>query len=339
MTSPSPQPDLRSTIDAHDVAAAALEVEAVAATAGLLRRQVDAALSAFLAQWRATFPDLRTRRSGPEFDRVTRALAAKLHAVTFDPAPALLEYTAKARALGVAQGFVEAGEPPAPMPTRIDFSTRTQISHAVADAKQKLAVARTLAHTVDSGSFHTVQAAVAPATQAANGVARTAATLTNTELNAGITDVADRLGAQRVWVAERNACVVCLSLSGHVVDVGQAFDLDATFGTKSMAYVPISAGGLTGPPRHPWCRCRSTIWRGANDDSVIDFPTALRREAERSILTGQALPTESEHVRTQAADRLLRLVSNGTSPSGWQVPKSVRAKANAAVDRGTFNRK
>lgn len=338
MTSP-PQPDLPTLVAQHDVVAAALEAAAVYATAGALRRQVDAALTAFLGRWNSTFGDLRTRQTGPDFDRIVHGLASQLKAVTADPKPALLEYARKAKALGVTQGSVEAGVPRVRVPEKVSFSTHTDIAHTVADVKQKLTAAHAMVAVAHEGSFHTVQAAAAPAVQAGNVLERAAADAVNTELNGGIKAVADHVGAQRLWVAERDACVVCLALSGHTVAVGHEFDMDATFGAKPLTYAPTSAGGLTGPPRHPHCRCRSTVWRGANDDTVLDYPTALRREAERSILRGDALPSESERVRTQAADRLLQLVSNGVTPSGWQVPKSVRTKAQAAVDRGRFNRK
>jgi hypothetical protein len=199
-----------------------------------------------------------------------------------------------------------------------------------------MAKAPAMLDTLQQGTFRTVQATAAPAMQSANTVERAASTVTNTELNNGITAVADRIGAQRVWIAERSACLVCAALSGSVVNVGESFDLDATFGDKPMDFVPIGVGGLTGPPRHPWCRCRVSPWIGQGPSGAIDFPTALRRESERSALRGFSLPSESRAARTRAADRLLKAIGDGSSPSGWQVPKSVRTRARKAIDTGTF---
>jgi hypothetical protein len=336
MTTPATQTDLQAQIDQHDVVAMALESAAVAATAEVIRRQVQAAMSTALVQWQRAFRDLTSRQSGPQFTRIVGDLGTRLRGIQVDPQAALLEYARKAKALGIRQGFVEAAAPHVDLPAQLEFSTHVHISQVVVDAQEKMATAPAMLDTLQHGSYSTVQATAAPAMQAANVVERAASTVTNTELNNGITEVANSLGAQRVWISERDACVVCLALSGHVVDVGQSFDLDATFGAKPMTYVPIGVGGLTGPPRHPHCRCRCSPWLGQSDPGVIDFPTALRREAERSVLRGFALPSESERIRTQAADRLLQLIGDGSSPSGWQVPKSVRARARNAIDKGTF---
>lgn len=653
MTTPATQTDLQAQIDQHDAVALALEAAAVAASAGLIRRQVQSAMAAALAQWQRAFRDFTGRQSGPKFARIVDDLSARLRGIPVDPQAALLEYAQKARVLGVRQGAVEAGVPPVELPARLEFSTHTAVAQTVTDAREKLAKAPAMLDTLPYGSFTTVQATAGPATQAANIVERAASTVVNTELNNGITAVADSLGAQRVWVAERDACfipstrvlapsaftdgpsaspelvatnplnglpldpstlgvalvgdpslpaapavaksvrdrfgevkavtsreyvgdvvdirtasgkeltgtpnhpiatrggwvalgelkvgdyvfsrtsterplvgvhpddndappsieevaeafpvpvrvvptaaedfhgdgagsevhvvrtdrllrneidpacpehggefpldrgdvqllnlagesfsepgavgplpasvgangslrdglaplgaelmgstevlpdgqvvplepppdrvhvdtvdhsyfvgrlagmvepdeivevrrrqfsghvinletiegwylaegivahncVTCLALSGSVVNVGESFDLNATFGAKPMTYVPIGVGGLTGPPRHPNCRCRCSPWLGQSEPGVIDFPTALRREAERSVLKGFARPSESERVRTQAADRLLQLIGSGSSPSGWQVPKSVRTRARNSIDKGTF---
>ncbi|WP_328448973.1 hypothetical protein [Amycolatopsis sp. NBC_00438] len=136
---------------------------------------------------------------------------------------------------------------------------------------------------------------------------------------------------------------------------------------------------LSRPPRHPRCRCRLSLWLGHDEAAALavthdwaeaikdaqargdhvavaaarkaaaaaaasaafDLPGALRREAERSVLRGDALPSESENVRLQAADRLLTRIGSGKNspaPSGWRVPASVKARAERAVKRGQFTR-
>jgi hypothetical protein len=336
MTTPATQTDLQAQIDQHDVVALALEAAAVAATAEVIRRQVQAAMSTALVQWQRAFRDLTSCQSGPQFTRIVGDLGNRLRGIQVDPQAALLDYARKAKALGIRQGFVEAAAPHVDLPVQLEFSTHVHISQVAVDAQRKMATAPAMLDTLQHGTYSTVQATAAPAMQAANVVERAASTVTNTELNNGITEVANSLGAQRVWVAERDACLVCAALSGQVVDVGQPFDMNATFGDKPMKFVPIGVGGLTGPPRHFWCRCRALVWVGQTVPGVIDFPTALRRESERAVLRGFSLPSESRAARTRAADRLLKVIGDGSSPSGWQVPKSVRARARNAIDKGTF---
>ena len=130
------------------------------------------------------------------------------------------------------------------------------------------------------------------------------------------------------------------------------FDATATFGPKPMRWVPT--GGLDAPPRHPACRCRLMPWfepdadvtgsiprqRGSRPEFVaVDLPAALRREAERSVLNGWALPSEHTSVRAKAAARLLDRIIDGRAPSGWQVPKRVRNDAAKDLRKGTFRKR
>jgi len=123
-----------------------------------------------------------------------------------------------------------------------------------------------------------------------------------------------------VWVAERNACVNCIALSGQVARFGQSFDGSLTWGDKPLAW-----SGFTGkPPRHPHCRCRLVPWDGGQET-----PDALKREAERSIARGWSLPSESNAARLRALDRLLR-------QPGTRLPPSVVRRARAALAAGNF---
>jgi hypothetical protein len=123
-----------------------------------------------------------------------------------------------------------------------------------------------------------------------------------------------------VWVAERNACVNCIALSGQVTRFGESFDGSLTWGDKPLAWV-----GFNGkPPRHPHCRCRLVPWDGGQET-----PDALKREAERSIARGWSLPTESNAARLRALDRLLR-------QPGTRLPPSVVRRARAALIAGNF---
>lgn len=122
-----------------------------------------------------------------------------------------------------------------------------------------------------------------------------------------------------VWVAERDACVNCIALSGQVARIGQPFDGSLTWGDKALQW-----SGFSGkPPRHPHCRCRLIPWDGGQET-----PNALKREAERSIARGWSLPSESNAARLRALDRLLR--------QGTGLPPSVVRRARQALAAGNF---
>jgi hypothetical protein len=322
----------------HDAAALALEAAAVVAAAGLLHVEVQWVMSWAHGEWMRLFSVAAAVQSGAVFRAFLDEVAGRLTRIQVDPAPALLEYAQRARDLGVKQGFTEAGVPVRELPGRISLDTHAAVAKATRKAREKLDAAPRMVASVQRGSLSTVTRQLAPAVQARNIVDTAARTITNTELNAGIRQVADALGVQRVWIAESTACLDCLALSGEVVDVGDEFPMDATFDTKLLSYVPVSVGGLTGPPRHPRCRCRSSPWLGhVGPPGSVDLPTALRREAERSVLLGRRVPSESEGRRVRAADRLLHRIGTA-SPSGWQVPKSVKTRARTAVRKGKFTR-
>jgi hypothetical protein len=122
-----------------------------------------------------------------------------------------------------------------------------------------------------------------------------------------------------IWVAERDACVNCVALSGQTTTFGESFDGTKTWGDKALAW-----NGFSGkPPRHPHCRCRLIPWDGGEE-----MPNALKREAERSVLRGWSLPSESQAARIRALDRLLR--------QGTNLPPSVVKRARAALAAGKF---
>lgn len=121
-----------------------------------------------------------------------------------------------------------------------------------------------------------------------------------------------------VWVAETNACVHCLGLSGTIAQPGRDFDGSATYGRR-----PLGGGGpLRSPPRHPYCRCT------LEPLVAPEYAAALRREADRSVLRGFSLESESMAVRIDAAERLLE--------RGVDAPKTVIAFSRRAVRAGAF---
>lgn len=133
--------------------------------------------------------------------------------------------------------------------------------------------------------------------------------------NAAVLEQANRRRSMIVmWVPERDACVRCLAYAGlRLLRPGDAFP-------GGLSYVPeerdSGAEKVKAPPLHPRCRCElQLIPRG---DSEL-ASAALRREADRSILRGFSLESESQARRRRAAKVLLA--------SGVNAPKSVKADA------------
>jgi hypothetical protein len=162
------------------------------------------------------------------------------------------------------------------------------------------------------------ETASAPLFQAATTARSRIVTQVNAASNAAAVEVGDATRSPMVWEAERDACVFCLALAGEVVEkAGDHFPLADLY-----APTPASMTTTSAPPLHPHCRCRLAI---LVDQSYAD---ALKREAQRSILRGHSLPSESQAVRVRAAERLL-----AADPVA---PKTVKAFAAAAVKRGHF---
>ena len=163
-----------------------------------------------------------------------------------------------------------------------------------------------------------LDAVVAPVTGYANSVKGRVTSAVNGAGNEGATAIADAAALPTVWVAETNACVRCLRYSGLIADPGEAFPAGLTYGRPAAA----TNGPLPHPPLHPHCRCTVEPMRSR------EYAAALRREADRSVLRGFSLESESMGTRIDAAERLLK-----TDPDA---PKSVIAYAESAVRRGEF---
>ncbi|MEV4604811.1 hypothetical protein AB0K15_46610 [Amycolatopsis sp. NPDC049253] len=370
MTSPR---DPRELIRRHDQQAQAAEDDAVAAVVGPVERAFTALWRWLLARWARLFGKPATQAAGQPLRDLLDDLTARIVGIGLGPVDALLVHAQRARLMGADQGAREAGIPPLGDPGEVDQATRDAIERGVQWAQQKLATGADELARLDTADLDEVLRHATVARQAKAILERTARTAWNSELNAGIRAAAKASGARLVWVAERDACVDCLAQSGQVIDWDGQFNPARTFGKKARVF----HGVLHGPPRHPNCRCRVSPWLGhdaagalsvthdwaeaireaeakgdtvaadaarraaaaAADSASFDLPAALRREAERSILNGYALPSESERVRVQAADRLLARIGagkNSRSPSGWQVPASVKKRAERALKAGTF---
>lgn len=377
------------------------EDEAARAVAGPLRNQLDEILAAFQLRWVREFGPLASRdqQDSPGFRRLMADLAIALTRLPVNPVAAILDQAERATALGVRQGYTEAGLPATALDLTVPPETADYAGGVSDAAAQLLDRAARMATTRQRGSFAAVTQTLAAAQQAPNTLDRAARTVVNERINAGISAVTKEVGGRELWIAERDACVHCLALSGHLIGESGLFDASLTFGGKPLSWLPgatiqedglYGGGELTGPPRHPRCRCRVTPWFGhdtagaesithdwaqailtaqgnrhaailagdrwqienanraidaahqaaaaARRSAAFDLPAALRREAERSVLNGWALPSEPVSVRSKAAERLLTRIAahDGRAPSGWQVPKSVRKGAERDLKKGTF---
>lgn len=161
-------------------------------------------------------------------------------------------------------------------------------------------------------------AAVSPLTKAGLAAQRAQAYQVNLAANHARAAVLTKAKAGVMWVPERNACVHCTKYAGLKREGGE-FPAGLSYAAEGL---PAPPHGMASPPLHPNCRC---ALQGYDDDVAA----ALKREADRSILRGFALESESERARLDAADRLLA--------SGVRAPASVKRYAETAINRGGFD--
>jgi hypothetical protein len=369
---PAPRDPL-DLIRKHDDDAMAAENAAVADVVAPVESVFTALWRWILRSWNRLFGQPKTQADGTRLRGLLDDLTAQIVGIGLDPTDALLKHAQRARLLGADQGAREAGIPPIGDPGEVSKDTRDTIDRGVRWAQQKLESGADELRKLETADLDQVLERASVARQAKAILERTARTTFNDELNAGIRVAAEKVGARLVWIAERNACLSCTALAGHVVTPGQPFPDGTRFGGKRGEFAPV-----TEPPFHHNCRCRVSPWIGhdtkaaeavthdwqdaikdalAKGDTVAadaarraaaaalasaaeDMPQALRREAERAVLRGDS-DFDSERARLSAADRLLMRVGsqkNSPSPYGWKVPASVKAKARAAVKRGSFNK-
>ncbi len=310
-----------------------LEQAAVAAVAGPVRAAVQSLLGRFTRRWIATFGSTRTAADPLRLRSYLTDLQGDLKQLPGrlqrSPAQVLLEHALDALDLGVHQAADEVTVD-VDITSAIDSGLSDDVLAAIDELDDaitaRLGAAARAAERFEGDRFEQVLTQViAPAQQAATTAERTTTWVENKAANDGIASVAGDLLAPLLWVAERDACVHCQGLSGEISADG-VFDATKTFGKKPLAVWP--GPDLTGPPRHPNCRCRVQPWLGTRD-TPVDLPAALKREAARSILTGWRLPSESVQVRIVAAERLLQ--------RGTTLPAAVQRRARAAVKRREFD--
>lgn len=192
---------------------------------------------------------------------------------------------------------------------------------------------------VPPADFNDVMVWINQAESAARILERDARWLTNAAFNQASREVSDMAGVDRIWIAERDACLHCLALSGHRAHAGQPYDASLTFYVGPEGFLkPLPVyppGPLWGPPRHPNCRCFQRPVPVLAGYPLMSWETgpaytpamALQREARRSVLRGTS-GSDSEPARLRAVSALLA--------AGVDLPVTVKRRARAALRRGGF---
>lgn len=364
MTTPAPPPATQQRLDqfvTHAAELYALEKLASKTAVGPLRKQVQGVWRAAALLWVQMFGALDNRATPERHGEFLAAVRREIAAVDPRVAEPLAEYVDKALALGVKHAADEVGvrvtKPSGPTPAAglpnqarpepirpgrgarrdlptVDLDpvlpgTTTAILDSLdRDLQQQLLKAEHAVESVSGDLYSDVTDALTETQKTVTAADRAATVVVNEAANAGSDQLAERLGAERLWLAERDACVHCLAYAGQVAPVGGSFPVGLTFGDKPLVPWP-DPHVLPGCPLHPHCRCRTTPWLGSVPGYTgPDLPAVLKREAERSILTGWRMESESERVRLRAAARALR--------RGTTLPKSVQQRARQAVKRGRF---
>lgn len=320
-----PQPaapaDMLALADVQAAAVLLLELEAVYAVTSPLRRALEGLR-------RTVNGRTLMARGGRPVD--VAAIRQELEQLTADTLPAHLEqvvtqWAEKATSLGVRNVAEQIGGPLERAAVRSDPAVQRAIRSSAASARSHAAQATKL---LDRGGVEQLPAVLSRAQQAVTALETGTTWAVNRAANDVPQQVAKRHRYELLWVAERDACVVCQALAGHIADpfTGQGFDETATFGTSPAPDIWPPGMPLMRPPRHPRCRCQCVVWLGS---AQPDLPSALQREAKRSVLKGWSQPSESNAARLRAAQKLL---ANG----GGGLPKSVQAEARVAVRRGRF---
>lgn len=326
-----------------------LERRAIEAASGPLRKELSDIYRILSVRYVLIFGGLDRPADPVQAQQLVETLRLELENIRqYDPTPALEKAIDQARQAGVVYANRDLPDPVPVEQVPVDEAAQQVVREAPVAISEAVDAAQRFAEQTPVNSWDDVQKMVGKASQTATGLERRTSWAVNRANSAAVRKVAAERGALLLWVAEPDACVICLALSGHTIDPtsGEGFDEEATFGKPGSAPDVYPPGEpLMGPPRHNYCRCHPEVWYGPvvpvggpeetslyNRPGVganVDLPAALRREAKRSILYGWSVPSESSTVRLDAAARLLA--------KGAGLPKSVEAKSRAAVKQGKFD--
>jgi len=331
---PTAPPDLDALLVVQAATLLTLEAGSAYAASASLRRALAAFARDANRRWIVAGASPVSAQALRESDRehLTQALVMQLRQVAAstgrDLGPILRGEAEKALELGAQHAGQQIGLAIDAAELALDDTARGLIEATPQAAVSHLLRAAGQLQRARSGLD--LQAAIAEAHRATAAVDTGSTYLTNHVANDAARQVAVRFGEKLLWIAERDACVVCLKLAGELADPneGIGFDEFATYGPYEPPSVWPYGMPLMRPPRHPHCRCQVCVWLGSAPGQP-DLPQRLRHEAARSILKGWSLPSESRTMRLRAAQKLL-------AGGGRGLPRSVQEEAARAVASGRF---
>lgn len=135
-------------------------------------------------------------------------------------------------------------------------NVKQAISSVSSSVDAAVTQAQTFAEALPITGFDDLVATMAKTSQVTTPVERASRWAVNHSYNAGIRATALKNNARLLWLAEPDACQVCLALSGDIADpgIGLGFDEEATFGKPGSA-PPVWPPNqpLMQPPRHVNC--------------------------------------------------------------------------------------
>lgn len=320
---PPPMPDLLAIVDGQEDALLAHEKGAAAVASAPLRAKI----AQIVAQALAAFARLP---AGADIEPLLRTVREQLAALGVAVSGALgsgivaslVADFAAAYVLGFEHGNAQAFDVARKVTPRVLLPDDVQVAAENANKSARDKLLDAASKLVDVRSMPELIAGLSRASQAVQSVERAASWGVNRAVASGVTAIAQEVGASRLWVGERDACLHCTAYMGEIADGDEPFPIGLTFAKK-----PLSLDPVPNPPLHPNCRCRLMIYRR---EWGSDVPDALKREARRSVLRGFSLPTESAASRLDAAERLLL--------NGAGLPKTVEDRARRDIKRGEFAR-
>lgn len=310
-----------------ELALADLEERTRHAVAGSLRAALVALEREVVGVYLAVAGD--TRHALTDYAQATirrRLVDALTGLIGYDYADTRSVLTAAARTALVG-GAEDLG---AVIDTRLPLDVRQAFTALTANMRHDLRDALRLAKHGPMRRYGEILSVIATARKALNHADSTAVWVVHRAHNEGRSRGIDRVaggGGQvlLLWRAERDACVYCLSLAGALTEPGEPFRPVVAVADRSQ----VPDHPVLAPPAHPWCRCALEPWFGAAEADLtpLDLPHALRREAQRSLASGQA--QASQAYRLRAAHRLLDL-------GNLLIPKTVQKRARKSLATGAF---
>lgn len=318
-------------IHAHDDEAIAFEKRAERRLTARLRDLVASAMRELAAEYVQLVGGLELPVPLPAallLRRTMVRIALALSTGLASEVPALLAGLMRLIGRGVKLGIRQAAALLNGAPAAVAQPSRELV--AVVDRlgrilPEQVARAVRFAETMPVRSWAEASVPLAMAGRAVTTAESTTRWVANRAIAEGSSAVAQLAGVGRMWVAERNACLTCLAYSGEVAPAGHPFPAGLTFGKTSSVKEP-----LWFPPAHPNCRCRVKPHLGPGGG--VDISTALKREAQRSVLRGDSAH-DSRPARLRAAERLLDAGLVGTSETAKKRARRAIA-AGAFADRG-----